>query len=376
LRKRGVVQILAAVRALTVLVALLAALCLAAPASAVVSGTYDSGTGVLTVTMDAAGDTATVSVDFVGTILVNGVATSPAATVNNTDTIRITDSSAGGTTAVIDGIHRFRPGRDGEMGSFTREIEFEVELGAGAGDVLRATLDQAGSHLSLGRGSMNLSADEPGPKDDDVTLRGVERVELAGGGGNDRIDGSNAFATPLVITGGGGRDLIGGGGGNDRINTRDGDGNDIVGCLRGDNDRATVDQLDAVGNDCEVVRRGGGGGGGPGAGTPRIRIPDQVLTYQRSRVGVRLRCLRGARCRGRVRVRRRMGGELQTLATGFYNIPPGRTRTAVLQTGSAGFRYFNPRRRQGGGGLTVVADLRGGRGAVRRAVRWEGGPVS
>ena len=56
----------------TALVMLLG-LALVAPASATVSGTYDSGTGVLTVAMSAAGDTARVHVDG-DIVAVNGPA--------------------------------------------------------------------------------------------------------------------------------------------------------------------------------------------------------------------------------------------------------------------------------------------------------------
>src|SRR3954469_14282944 len=83
----------------------------------------------------------------------------------------------------------------------------------------------------------------------------VEKV--AGGPGNDQIDGS-AGANTLdggdgndTLTGLGGADTLTGGGGNDVIQARDG-GADTVSCGTGD-DRAVVDPADQVSPDCETV---------------------------------------------------------------------------------------------------------------------------
>jgi Putative metal-binding motif/RTX calcium-binding nonapeptide repeat (4 copies) len=83
----------------------------------------------------------------------------------------------------------------------------------------------------------------------------VEKV--AGGSGNDQLDGSNG---PNALDGGdgndtltglGGADTLTGGGGNDVMQARDG-GTDTVSCGTGD-DRAVVDPADQVASDCETV---------------------------------------------------------------------------------------------------------------------------
>jgi Ca2+-binding RTX toxin-like protein len=100
--------------------------------------------------------------------------------------------------------------------------------------------------------------------------------QLSGDAGNDTVNGGS---NGDVIDGGAGVDsLVGdtscesaGCGGPDRINARDGEGDNVV--CRDDADTVQADSTDAVAGDCEMVERGGGtdigeydGGGGDGNG--------------------------------------------------------------------------------------------------------------
>lgn len=98
--------------------------------------------------------------------------------------------------------------------------------GTGGANVLRGG---AGPDVLEGRGG------------DDTLLGGAGNDRLLGGVGNDRL------------VGGPGRDALQGGSGNDRIESRDGT-RDQVRCGAGQ-DIAIVDRKDAVGRDCETVRR-------------------------------------------------------------------------------------------------------------------------
>jgi Ca2+-binding RTX toxin-like protein len=99
----------------------------------------------------------------------------------------------------------------------------------------------------------------------DVLVGDDERNVIHGGWGDDHVDGR------------GGIDRLRGGRGDDHVIARDGDAiADDVGCNDGDADRATVDWVDRVAADCELLDRApapavaggdGSGAGGSGGGT-------------------------------------------------------------------------------------------------------------
>lgn len=100
-------------------------------------------------------------------------------------------------------------------------------IGTGGANVLRGG---AGPDVLEGRGG------------NDTLLGGAGNDRLLGGVGNDRL------------VGGAGRDALQSGPGNDRLESRDGT-RDQVSCGTGKSDLAIVDRKDAVGRDCETVRR-------------------------------------------------------------------------------------------------------------------------
>jgi hypothetical protein len=331
---------------------------LAAPASAVVSGTYDSGTGVLTITMTAAGDVGRVNRDGVN-LRLNGGAVPNSPTVNNTDTISFVDSSGGGTTAVIDHSGgRFEPGDFDETGD-SDEIEFSFSMGGG-NDLVRVILLAGGQQAVVGNDGMNFNPLEDSPDDDvDMALETVESVEVQGTSGDDTVTGSGVGAgvsevltKPLKITGGGGDDGLTGGEGPDEINSQDGDNDDVISC-RGGNDTATADFFDAVGTDCETINRpstgGGGGTGGPppppgGTTTPpSARLAPGRLVFRRGRIGIAVTCPAASSrpCRGTVTIRYRG----RVLGRRSYTAAPGRRVVVRVRLNARGRRLFRRRSR-------------------------------
>jgi hypothetical protein len=221
----------------------------------------------------------------------------------------------------------------------------------GEGDELlevHAPADSAGSTID-GRGGA------------DTIRTGASRDVLTGGAGPDRVEGGFGNDT---VTGGPGRDELfgdstaaqcGGGGqsctlpfGNDTIEARDGEV-DQVDCGVG-TDKAVVDAVDVVADNCETVDRPGaagpkatpaaGGAAGkpaaPGKATagPRmtIKAPGRLRLTLRDGLVVRLTGVEP----GAVTVQARLGRKL--VAVGRVNVGKGGTATARV-------RFTRPARR-------------------------------
>jgi Ca2+-binding RTX toxin-like protein len=137
-------------------------------------------------------------------------------TVDNTDTINITDTTTGGSTVtdlmLVNG--PFAPGATGEPGG-SDEIEFNVSVGDGFSDqlILHGS-DLAADHLTFGQAGINLNANEPAPRDADVTYSGVDSTDQITGAGPDVVDGSGGDGTGAVF------DI--------KMQVQSGDGNDTV----------------------------------------------------------------------------------------------------------------------------------------------------
>lgn len=208
-----------------------------------------------------------------------------------------------------------------------------------------------------------------------VQLRSQSPDTVQGLGGDDEIDGANGND---VLDGGAGNDTIFGGGnddtitggpgldslsgegsgsglfisiaGNDRIDARDGVGENLN-CGPGA-DTAIIDALDVVPQDpgslCEVVDRPAAPAPAPAPGpaAPAARsatIRSSSLRARRNRVAVAVACpAGGATCRGRVTLRTakkvKVGSRRRavTLGSAAYTVSAGKRRTVTVKVGKAG----------------------------------------
>jgi Ca2+-binding RTX toxin-like protein len=219
-----------------------------------------AGNNSAEVTMSAHGDQATIgAAGDPAEVRVNGAPCSltplggTRARLDNLDTIRITDASAGGDTAVqIEEPARFAPGEGSEPDT-TPEIEWELDLGSGR-DVVVGLSSDSEDRVRLGAGEGSSRADfnagnEATNQDPDWRLSGVEAIFLAGGGGADQMTGAGgpgftgALPEALALFGQDGSDALVGGSGADWIVagsandvTAGGDGADVIDGGEGDQD--------------------------------------------------------------------------------------------------------------------------------------------
>jgi Ca2+-binding RTX toxin-like protein len=251
----------------------------AIPARAAVT-CVTAGTDV-NITM-ASGDAVTIARDPGGAFSVSGTSLTPTtcggATVANRDTINVT-GSGGNESVTIDLTEGpFEPGAVNEAGT-TDEIEFVLNLGAGATDTV-AILGQPGADtITVGESGINLNDAD----DVDVTGSGINVRTITGAGGGDALSSAGGNATGAVasfsvtINGGTGDDVVTGGSEADTLNgdadddTIDGGagsdtiaggaGNDLVG-------------EGSVANDADTI----GGGGGSDRVSYGSRSADVVIT--------------------------------------------------------------------------------------------------
>lgn len=166
-----------------------------------------------------------------------GLVTCGAATVTNTDTVVINNTSS--VQALFGPIYikfrePFAPGATDEPGS-SDEIEFEANFGPGGTlglDVTFSTSDPGVPfNVAVGANQVNLNAAEADGIDADVTMNGVTEIYFNPGAFDDSFvasggAGTPAEPTPVPIFGGGGfggNDFIVGGNGGDRLFGGDGD---------------------------------------------------------------------------------------------------------------------------------------------------------
>ena len=144
----------------------------------------------------------------------------------------------------------FEPGVVNEAGT-TDEIEFAIDLGAGAGDSLTISGSPQPDLITMGGSGVNLNDAD----DIDLTTIGVKARTLSGVGGNDAPSaaGGNSTGSALVssvaISGGNDSDSIIGGDGADTLNG-DADADVIIGGLGSDTESRRYRQ--------RSLRRGGG----------------------------------------------------------------------------------------------------------------------
>src|SRR4051794_18934654 len=251
----------------------------------------------------------------------------------------------------------------GSLSADGQTLHFRAD--AGEDNALAVAMDAGGGSIS------DLGAPlDPGDACD-VTGDGapcsgaVAALEIELGNGDDAVSLDTDLAAS--IDGGPGADFIAGGAGDDRVNSRDGEADDVS-CGDG-NDSVNADALDTIAEDCESVslgERSGGNGSGvtappPGTGSSgpvgRSRSGSRLIECRRA--GARLRCrLSGpASLRGRVTftARRSAGGR----AVGTAQVAHGKA-AATLRSGG--------RLRAGVWAVDAVVSPRHGRPRVYRTV--------
>jgi hypothetical protein len=250
-----------------------AAIVFISPASAqgVVTCVFVAPTVTVTISEDE--NLASLARDPAGNIGAGGGVDCGAATVTNTDTVVVSDTSDFGGTylAISTGNGGFAPGVAAEPGS-TPEIEFRVDFGGGL-DGLETLSTDSVANVRSGTLGINLNADEPGGDADVTDLTGtlapsgVDAVTLSGASDPDRLNASGGagagapatvrhrlfgFGDPDELTGGSSLDEFFGDAGDDQIFARDGAA-DTVDCGSDtdtvETDVAGVDLLDA---NCET----------------------------------------------------------------------------------------------------------------------------
>ena len=251
---------------------LVAAMLLLSPIPARATATCASVGVTVNITL-ASNDAVTISRSEAGTFSVLGtglIATNcGGATVLNRDTVNVT--GAGGQRVGHDRPvgRRLRTGVVNEAGT-TDEIEFTIDLGAGAGDSLTISGSPAADLITIGASGVNLNDAD----DIDLTTIGVKARTLSGFGGDDVLSaaGGNATGAALVasvtISGGNDSDSIIGGDGADTLNG-DADADVIVGGLGSDTESGGIDN-DLF--DEEAIANGSDSfAGGTGAGQRYLR---------------------------------------------------------------------------------------------------------
>lgn len=184
----------------------------ASPAAAAPSCAFDLATGTMTVTLPDAGDVVPIFTQSNGDLsfdfrLCSDGATP--ATVTNTDRIVATggDGRQELTIDVADG--PLGPGATDEEGG-SDEIEVQVDLGAAADDRVIVYGRYDAEHFTASPAGLTLNAGEVDGVDVDVTLDGVDILDVFASRGDDVID-ATGYAQAVNIYGQAGYDVIYGG---------------------------------------------------------------------------------------------------------------------------------------------------------------------
>jgi Ca2+-binding RTX toxin-like protein len=214
-------------RAVSYLVASASLAGLAIPAESGATVTCNNAGDVVTVTMSQFNDTAMMSRTAGGAIQEHS-ADCGTATVANTNTIQVTDTS-GSTTylEVLQDNGGFVGGTP--EGSGQSEIEFRVDLGTGTDFVSVTAASAASANFRAGTSGINYNSDES-PGDADITdlagtafPSGVENLYLSGSNLSDALGAQGALGTGSILTqranlaGFGGTNVLVGGDGDDSI---------------------------------------------------------------------------------------------------------------------------------------------------------------
>ncbi len=165
----------------------LTALLVAAPAQAALSCAYVSAQARVNIAMSTPGDLVIVNRSGLK-IMANGVQCGTA-TVKNTNAVYVTSDAAEQTLVLQFSGGAFAPGKTKESRG-TSEIEFHLNLGGGTDSVLIQGGAQSET-FRLGTGGMKLNADG----DADLLAAGVDKWDLAAGGGADTVSGAGGLGT-------------------------------------------------------------------------------------------------------------------------------------------------------------------------------------
>jgi len=191
------------------------------PAGAAVSCTYAGGTNTASVTLDAGGDSATISVGPGNAIQVNG-SNCEAATTGNTDVVEVTGDDDGNQSVTIS--------QTGSGGAFPDAMEFRVDLAGGSGDALTIVGTGGNDTIAFGTNGITIDGDNAADVIDQTGAAGVpagvESFAAKGGAGNDTLSGDGpgaAFGPRLALDGEAGNDTVEGGNGDDALEGGDGD---------------------------------------------------------------------------------------------------------------------------------------------------------
>jgi Ca2+-binding RTX toxin-like protein len=209
-------------------------------AGAAVTCSFTAATGKVTVALTAGSDSVTLRRSG-SAIQANGV-NCGAATVSNTDLIRVDDDVDPAPTvdsfqaARIDlGGGAFGPGKTAEA-TGTSEIEFEINLGPGTGEEVQVIGATGNDRAAFGTAGAMLNTDA----DLDLTFSGLDQVELDGADGADTLSVGGTVAgtgsplyKPSDIDGGNGIDTLDGGRRNDTM-VGGADGDTVHGGASGD----------------------------------------------------------------------------------------------------------------------------------------------
>ncbi|MGI8461753.1 MAG: calcium-binding protein [Solirubrobacterales bacterium] len=225
-----------------------------AAVSCAFGGSSGPEAGIVTLDLGASGDSATISVAG-GALIANGAGcTSPSligesATTRNTEVVRVRDSSGDGSVElrIVDPAG-FAPGLVNESDG-SAEIEFDINFGPGAADILR--LEAGGADTedrfelgllgSIPAANLNARAEGSASEDVDLGVVGAERIVADGRTLDDKLDGAGgapftaALDVGVELFGQDGEDLLGGGsradilhGGNSDDLLSGGDGRDVL----------------------------------------------------------------------------------------------------------------------------------------------------
>lgn len=196
-----------------VLAAAVATVVPASPAAASASCTFDAGSGTMRISLPADGDTVPVFTQANGDLSFNreggpcGDGAMP--TVTTTDLIVVTGGAGRQELTLFIGDGPLAPGATDEPGG-SDEIEVDLDLGGGLDDRLILYGSFAAERFRITDAGINANAGEVDGQDLDITLGGVDILEVFASRGGDVVDASG-YAGTARLFGQEGRDVLYGG---------------------------------------------------------------------------------------------------------------------------------------------------------------------
>jgi Ca2+-binding RTX toxin-like protein len=196
------------------LAAALAVVLPASPAAASATCSFDDASGTMSISMPADGDAVPIFTQLNGDISFNfeagrcgDSATQP--TVTNTDRIVVTGDAGRQELSVLLADGPLAPGATDEAGA-SDEIEVDIDLGGGTDDRVIFYGSFAAEQFRISPEGINANAGEVDGQDVDVTLTGVEILEVFASRGADVVD-ATGYAGIVRLFGQEGNDTLYGG---------------------------------------------------------------------------------------------------------------------------------------------------------------------